>query len=811
MMQKHAPRQDFVRIPRRAAFRIAVSRSAFAFCLLASAVAAVPASAALKAVKVSEVSRPSRSGIDGNIQTSGLTYAGGDLYYAVDDDSTNICPVVISVNRADGSVPSGGVSVGASVKVPVAHDMEGCAYDPCSGGLWIAQETSALVREFDPVTGAKLRDAPVPAIQKDCYGNFSLEALTISGDGKTMWTCNEESLQCDGEKSTLAEGTTVRLTRFTRRSVRDNWTPAGQWAYLTQPIGEGKSDQSLASNARCGVSALTALPDGTLLVLERGFRKWGSLADDFKNYIYVVDFDGATDVSGFPSLLDATYTRVKKTSIWQDMELKAVNYEGMCLGPRLSDGSCVLILVADGGGGGARNVMTLKLTGLGEFEEMYFEDEGDSEPAGGPYRFMAGTTVEASQSGHAGPYETKLRSHWTWSLENHIDASTGAPVSGDGAEASFAVSQDDSLSWSRTADPSLTLLGADSFERCEPGAEAPAIAGWSGDAVVAEAGYTPATPPGYPLQLDSHERVLQVDGETVRDYSGVSGRGAKLDAMLRVTREREDAPVADVSGQIALYFGIDGKPTLQHLSADGSRRLRTAISDVAKNDGDWVRASLVFDYSTDPSGAAWCQVRIDGSPCPTAAGVRSPSQPVPPGSWYRLVSAPAQAKISSVAFVGTGAVDDLALYEEPGDFEFDESAGTTLDGVPYAWLTANGLPWDAAFDADGDGCSSYGEYAAGTDPWDESDYLRILTAGFNADGAFQITFTGRSIPRWYTVREAHDLSEIAEIGAGNLPPAAGFVRKVPDADGVNIWRQIAPDGPGDSPAKFFLVTATPEN
>ena len=123
MMQKHAPRQDFVRIPRRAAFRIAVSPSAFAFCLLASAVAAVSASAALKAVNVSEVSRPSKSGIDGNIQTSGLTYAGGDLYYAVDDDSTNICPVVISVNRADGSVPSDGVSVGASVKVPVAHDM----------------------------------------------------------------------------------------------------------------------------------------------------------------------------------------------------------------------------------------------------------------------------------------------------------------------------------------------------------------------------------------------------------------------------------------------------------------------------------------------------------------------------------------------------------------------------------------------------------------------------------------------------------------------------------------------------------------
>ena len=222
-----------------------------------------PVARALTVTTVSQVTRPS-SATYGAEQISGITYAGGDLYYAVDDNDVKLYPLTLAINRSNGSLASSGITVGTGVTMASSHDMEGCAFDPASGKVWISQETSALIREFDPATGELTRSAPVPAVQKQYAGNYSLEALTISGDGKTMWTANEEALKVDGPLATNTVGSVVRLTKFTRAAVRDNWTPAGEWAYVTQPIGTAKD-----SNTRSGVSGLCALPDGTLLVLER--------------------------------------------------------------------------------------------------------------------------------------------------------------------------------------------------------------------------------------------------------------------------------------------------------------------------------------------------------------------------------------------------------------------------------------------------------------------------------------------------------------------------------------------------------------
>ena len=229
------------------------------------AVGSTSANAALKITTVSQATRPDSSTY-GAEQISGITYAGGDLYYAVDDNDKKLYPITLKINRETGSLASStnGMDIGTGVVMSGGNDMEGCAFDPASGNVWISQETSALIREFDPSAGDLLRSAPVPAIQKQYYGNYSLEALTISGDGMTMWTANEEALKVDGELATNSVGSVVRLTRFTRESVYDNWTPNGEWAYVTEPIGSVKDEHT-----RSGVSGLCALPDGTLLVLER--------------------------------------------------------------------------------------------------------------------------------------------------------------------------------------------------------------------------------------------------------------------------------------------------------------------------------------------------------------------------------------------------------------------------------------------------------------------------------------------------------------------------------------------------------------
>lgn len=758
------------------------------------------AEAALKAVEVSQVTRPSNAN---TVQLSGISYAGDNLYYAVDDNSKMLCTLSIGIDKSSGALSASAISIGTPIAVSGGSDMEGCAFDPCSGALWISDESGSTIREVCPITGEVLRSAPVPAIMRQYYGNYSLEALTISGDGKTMWTSNEEALKCDGTNSTLTAGCLVRLVKFTRESARDNWTPAGQYAYLTEPIAENSS-QYLSGSARNGVSALTALPDGTLLVLERGYRGWGGLADDFKNYIYAVDYSKATDVSDFTSLTNSTFTRVTKTSIWQDMTLKVVNYEGMCLGPMLNDGSCSLLLIADGGNGGNEKIMTLKLTGLTnsskQIRDIYFDDseDGTAEPVGGPYRYIDGQTVTATVKSLAGnPYESDLRVQPFWSAPEH-----GAQ--GLGATAEFTVMANDRVTWNVVTNDRLPLLATDSFERYAVGTEPSGMAaGWSGDGIVAEASYSPATPPGYPLQNETHTRVLMVDGDALRSYAMLPGDGTRFDTMLRVTRQRADStlPSPDpATDRLMLFFDLNGQPVLRHLAANGSGIVDTKLSDRVFADGDWVRVSITLESG---GGAVWCQTLIDGEPAYTAAGVRAPDDWRSPGSWHRcLPGAGSNSRIASVLFRGTGAVDDLMLAETARAFEFDELSGSArTNGVPKKWLSEQGLPYDVRIDADGDGFSSFDEYLVGTDPWSEAegDCFRILDAGFLENGQYQMLFLGRRDRADFAVFASDSLdAPVEEWNAEvNRPVASGT--------GTNRWTSlVAPAGA----ARFYAPRAT---
>ena len=329
-------------------------KTPFVAAIFAILVAAMSSAATLTVEQRTRALRPIS---DGAVEISGITWAGGDLYYAVDDDDGRLYPLTIAINRADGTFAQSNIVVGAGVALADGDDMEGCAFDSSSGKVWVSQEVGALIREYDPATGEIARSAPVPAVQKQYRSNYGLESLTISRDGLAMWTSNEEALTVDGPLATDSAGSVVRLTRFTRASPEDDWTPAGQWAYVTQPIGTAKD-----SRTRSGVSGLCELPDGTLLVLERRCYK-GSILPKFDIRLYRAEFDGATDVSSFASLDGASYAAAGKTMLWElDDPAGISNFEGVCLGPRLDDGSYALVLVADGGKSASPEVMTLRLS-----------------------------------------------------------------------------------------------------------------------------------------------------------------------------------------------------------------------------------------------------------------------------------------------------------------------------------------------------------------------------------------------------------------------------------------------------------------
>ena len=118
----------------------------------------------------------------------------------------------------------------------------------------------------------------------------------------------------------------------------------------------------------------------------------------------------------------------------------------------------------------------------------------------------------------------------------------------------------------------------------------------------------------------------------------------------------------DGDGQASVVFDSQGAPWLWHAGADGNPVWTRLVVKRPFANGDWVRVSFDFDYSTNQQGLAFVQVRLDGWCAISAAGWKTPSDPTRGGSWFRLpATASAPKTISQLSFEGALALDDLVL------------------------------------------------------------------------------------------------------------------------------------------------------
>lgn len=281
-----------------------------------------------------------RSGDTGAAELSGIGYAGGSNYYAVGDNGADqIWRIDASINTRSGRIGSARVTGG--VPAPgLGRDSEGIALTPSGQGAWVSDEIASTISEFSLTTGEKVGTVAVPSIYRpaNVQNNMGLESLTY-GAGR-LWTGNEEALRPDGSVSTTTAGSWVRIQEFTGESL-----DAGrQFGYLTDPIAKMSS---LVSEERSGLVDLLALPDGRMLALE---RELGGALPRFRSRLYLLDFTGATDVSGIGSLSDGGFTPVNKTLLWQKY-FRFNNFEGITLGPQLDASTYSLVLISDDGGG----------------------------------------------------------------------------------------------------------------------------------------------------------------------------------------------------------------------------------------------------------------------------------------------------------------------------------------------------------------------------------------------------------------------------------------------------------------------------
>ncbi len=273
---------------------------------------------------------------------SGITWLGGTRYAVVNDKSPTAGFYLMTILtdsltgellevRADTFLTSGQPN----------RDEEGICYVPQTHTVFTSGEADDAVLEYTiqgKLTGRRLQ---VPEVFRTAYRGYSLEALTYNARTHRFWTTSEQTLRADGKRPDVRH----KIPNLLRlQSFGDDLQPQEQYWYLTD------SSQVSSEKGRdlLGVSAMAALDDGRLLVMEREARitpkKVGSFVE-IKIYAVrpgIQDADGLTPGQPLHKELVVSFrTKINLTA------RSFANYEGLCVGPPLADGRILLVLCAD--------------------------------------------------------------------------------------------------------------------------------------------------------------------------------------------------------------------------------------------------------------------------------------------------------------------------------------------------------------------------------------------------------------------------------------------------------------------------------
>lgn len=280
---------------------------------------------------------------------SGITHIGGNEYAVVSDKSETDGFFVfrIEVDSLSGEITdvrNEGFR-GDSMR---NADCEAIAYLPATSTFFISREADNVIAEYTSEGKATGRQLCVPDIYiGKMGGNYGFESLAYDARSHLFWTINESTLEGDGERANSLNGVSnvLRLQSF-----GEDMQPAGQFFYkMDAPVS-----RSVAGNYAMGVSELAAVGDGRLLVLEREFfvpkAKIGAFV---RCKLYEVNpGEGQAVAPDGEVRADSTAFLTKRPVCSFTTKLglfnrSLANYEGMCLGPELADGSRTLILVSD--------------------------------------------------------------------------------------------------------------------------------------------------------------------------------------------------------------------------------------------------------------------------------------------------------------------------------------------------------------------------------------------------------------------------------------------------------------------------------
>ncbi|APO67709.1 phytase-like protein [Rhizobium gallicum] len=199
----------------------------------------------------------------------------------------------------------------------------------------VASQDGAFMREF------KLPEGFAPTADKSTgiRDNLAFEDLAIAPSGD-VFVAIEAALYQDGPAASLVNGSLARIIRYDGTTGE----PKAQYVYRISPIPQAAAKAGGGNDN--GMSEIIALDGHRLLAVERSYAQ--GVGNNAK--IFMIDLDGATDVSAIASLAktDQRVVPVRKSQV---LDLRAAglvpdNIESMAIG-KAKDGSDALILGSD--------------------------------------------------------------------------------------------------------------------------------------------------------------------------------------------------------------------------------------------------------------------------------------------------------------------------------------------------------------------------------------------------------------------------------------------------------------------------------
>lgn len=262
-------------------------------------------------------------------QYSGITHVEGDRYAVVHDKKATLFYFTLHF------LPDGRLSYVSSFETEPAgaqaRDPEDIVYIPEDQSFYICDEASQSIRECYLTGKESGRELSIPDDLKASRPNAGFEALAYTDS--TLWTTTEFPLPAEF---------LPRMHRFQTFSLGTR-TPAARFLYQADAPSVSETDRDRATAYVHGISAMTALTDGRIVVLEREvyvpggslFEKLGAFTE---SKLYSVS--PKDDPAG---ILQKTLI----APVFRTNAFNLANYEGMCTGPVLQDGRQTLLLIAD--------------------------------------------------------------------------------------------------------------------------------------------------------------------------------------------------------------------------------------------------------------------------------------------------------------------------------------------------------------------------------------------------------------------------------------------------------------------------------